>query len=344
MTTYLVDFENVKSDGLNGIDNLAADDRIIIFYSINADKISFDLHRKMNETKAKIDLYNVEVGHKNALDFQLASYLGYLIAQDGKANYAIVSNDNGYGPLVTFWTKANFKVKLIHDLKNVYRYRPAIAEKSVSGHTVNRQQTYKPHTPQQANPEEVKQEETIQQEVTGQETNIEKKADEHLEVVRQVQKEFQQEVKKEVQQEVKKDIPQETQPEPKEEQVCQPTSVETVNQESAASAEVENQQPSSGQNKNTNQNHRGNHNNSRKSSNQKSKEPKAAAPDENDELYQQVKSLVEGEEEAKLLTEYIKKYKTKQGLNNAIVKVYGSTVGGNLYKQIKPLILDKKGK
>ena len=34
--TYLIDFENVGSDGLAGVTALTAEDRVIIFYSANS--------------------------------------------------------------------------------------------------------------------------------------------------------------------------------------------------------------------------------------------------------------------------------------------------------------------
>ena len=37
-----------------------------------------------------------------------------------------------------------------------------------------------------------------------------------------------------------------------------------------------------------------------------------------------------------------RKYKTKQGINNALVKKYGSKSGGEIYKAIKPLLAAKK--
>lgn len=43
-----------------------------------------------------------------------------------------------------------------------------------------------------------------------------------------------------------------------------------------------------------------------------------------------------------LLDICIQKYKTKQGLNNALVKRYDSKNGGKIYQAIKPLIKDKK--
>ena len=187
MAIYLVDFENVKSDGLNGINNLTSKDKVYIFYSVNADKITFSLHKKMVESEAKINFIKAEVGSKNSLDFQLVTYLGYLINENKSEDFVLISNDNGYNSVVTFWQKKNYKVNLASDLSG---------------------------------------------------TNMKQK-------------------------------------------------------------------------KNS--------------------------------LLKQVMETVEDKKEAELLTDYILKYKTKMGLNNAIVKVYGTTKGGKLYNQIKPLIQDKKG-
>ena len=73
MNYYLVDFENVKKDGLDGIHKLESEDRVCIFYSKNADSITFDQHKRLIESKADIELCKVDVGSKNALVFQLAT-------------------------------------------------------------------------------------------------------------------------------------------------------------------------------------------------------------------------------------------------------------------------------
>lgn len=39
----------------------------------------------------------------------------------------------------------------------------------------------------------------------------------------------------------------------------------------------------------------------------------------------------------------IEKYKTKQGIYNALIKSYESKKGGDIYRKIKPLLVDKKG-
>ena len=103
MKTYLVDFENVKSKGLTGIDRLTEDDHVIIFYSENSDTISFEMHCLVMKAKASVDYMKVRVGGKNALDFQLSTLLGYLVAKGDNTHLFIISNDKGFDKLHDFW-------------------------------------------------------------------------------------------------------------------------------------------------------------------------------------------------------------------------------------------------
>lgn len=97
---YLVDYENVNKTGLNGVAKLDKDDVVCIFYSENADSLTFGLHRRLNESAAEIIYKKVVIGNKNALDFQLSSYLGYIIHEnesEGKQyDYYIVSKDKAF--------------------------------------------------------------------------------------------------------------------------------------------------------------------------------------------------------------------------------------------------------
>jgi len=115
MNYYLVDYENVKTQGLNGVNKLPEGDVVCIFYSENADSLTFGLHRRLNESKATIIYQRVEVGVKNALDFQLSSYLGYLIREnlDNPYDYYIVTKDKGYECLVSYWKKKKANVSLV---------------------------------------------------------------------------------------------------------------------------------------------------------------------------------------------------------------------------------------
>ncbi|MBR1863861.1 MAG: hypothetical protein IJ806_07240 [Ruminococcus sp.] len=103
MKVYLVDFENVKSKGLTGINNLTEYDRVIIFYSENADTISFEMHQKVMMSKADVEYFKVHVGGKNALDFQLSTLLGYLVGSKAYTHLFIISNDKSFDFLHDFW-------------------------------------------------------------------------------------------------------------------------------------------------------------------------------------------------------------------------------------------------
>ena len=96
---YLVDYENVKN--LTGISELESTDKVIIFYTKNANTISFDDHLVLNQTSSTIEYKKVTTGN-NALDFQLSSYLGFLIGQNLE-RFCIISKDNGYKSIIDFW-------------------------------------------------------------------------------------------------------------------------------------------------------------------------------------------------------------------------------------------------
>ena len=110
MTYYLIDYENTGENGLEGLSDLGNGDQVIIFYSENADKMSFDLHQRLQECYAAIEFRKITIGKKNALDFQLAAYLGYLMAREENGRFCIVSKDLGYEVLLDFWKGKNIKL------------------------------------------------------------------------------------------------------------------------------------------------------------------------------------------------------------------------------------------
>lgn len=116
MATFLVDYENVNASGLNGIEQLISDDNVILFYTDKASTIPISLHKKINASKGRTDYFEVTYGSKNSLDFQLSSYLGFLIAKDPGEEYYIVSRDNGFKAVKDFWVKRDMKVELSMNL------------------------------------------------------------------------------------------------------------------------------------------------------------------------------------------------------------------------------------
>lgn len=112
MKAYLIDFENVKSKGLTGIESLGETDKVIIFYSENSDTISFEMHRKVMTSAADIQYLKVRVGGKNALDFQLSTMLGFMVAKDIYSHIFIISNDKGFDKLHDFWNSCYEECKV----------------------------------------------------------------------------------------------------------------------------------------------------------------------------------------------------------------------------------------
>lgn len=110
MAIYLIDFENVHSDGLKGIEQLAENDVCYVFYSEHAGVLTFNIHKKIIESRAKIYYVEAQVGMKNALDFQLVSYLGYMIRENQEASYCVISNDRAFALVADFWKKKGVDV------------------------------------------------------------------------------------------------------------------------------------------------------------------------------------------------------------------------------------------
>ncbi|MBR6789918.1 MAG: hypothetical protein IKM31_03505 [Oscillospiraceae bacterium] len=104
MRAFLIDFENVKSAGLAGIEDLAPDDHVVILYSVNSNTISFEMHQKILMSQSPIEYFQIRRGGKNSLDFQLSSLLGWLLASGKYSHLFIISNDNGFDALTDFWT------------------------------------------------------------------------------------------------------------------------------------------------------------------------------------------------------------------------------------------------
>ncbi|MGN0637163.1 MAG: PIN domain-containing protein [Huintestinicola sp.] len=125
MSVFLVDFENVTSAGLAGIEKLTESDTVYIFYTLSAASLSFDAHRNVMSSKAKVNYISVTAGAKNALDFQLDSFLGYLAAVSRDRKFFIVSADNGYLAVKSFWEKtmgiSDLEIKLIPNIRHVFR-------------------------------------------------------------------------------------------------------------------------------------------------------------------------------------------------------------------------------
>lgn len=123
---FLVDSENVNDNWLMLFDMADADDEIIVFYTKKSPHMSYmSVIRLIENNKINIRFEESYEG-TNALDFQLVSYMGYLMGCAGSFSenkcdaasaescadeYIIMSNDTGYDPAVRFWKDKGFAVR-----------------------------------------------------------------------------------------------------------------------------------------------------------------------------------------------------------------------------------------
>lgn len=108
---YLVDMENVALRWVSYLQTATAEDEFLLFYSKNTTcSLTFPIIQMLFDSKAKIRCVPCYVG-ENAMDFQLCSELGFCIAGDKTAKYAIVSADTGYDPVVKHWQDMGISVE-----------------------------------------------------------------------------------------------------------------------------------------------------------------------------------------------------------------------------------------
>ncbi len=301
MATYMIDYENVKTGGLNGISRLTETDRVIIFYSENANRLTFDLHRRLMECKASIEYREVTVGGHNALDFQLVTYLGYLIAQDRCGQYLIISNDRGFEYVINFWRKDGLSIGLLPYLKD-----PAYALQKVA-------RVKEDCVCEEASPVETAEEEPVCEEIA------EEPAAEEVPVIAEeeepgIEVEFYSIEEEPVEEEAPAcaeepaPVPAE---EPKKTRRSPRRKTQPKKEETHVEAPVKEEKPA----------------------------PKAARNlPSMDELRELVGELVEDDPELRFVSTAIAKYKTKLGLNNALVKNFGNQKAGEIYQKVKQFV------
>ncbi len=110
MSTYLVDYENVNEIGLEGIHQLNEADKVFVFYSARIKTIPLERSIELIRSKAKIEFIEIHKTGKNYLDFQLATYLGFLVGKGEKESVYIISKDTGFNSVVDFWKERNINI------------------------------------------------------------------------------------------------------------------------------------------------------------------------------------------------------------------------------------------
>ena len=135
-TYYLIDYENVGSDGLSGCDKLSKSDHIIIFFTKNAKKI--DMSEIANHGDAELDMIEVPPGKQSA-DIHIGAYLGYLAGTNkGKdCSIVIISKDTDFDNVIKFCkTKTRVKSSRAQQIKVLTSKSTIVKQAAVSKKTI----------------------------------------------------------------------------------------------------------------------------------------------------------------------------------------------------------------
>lgn len=110
---FLVDFENVRSGGLRGVDYLEDSDYLTIFFSNAAHSCENRYLEDIERSGCHFDTCKLKNRGKNGLDFYIASRVGEFYGTGHKDRIAIISNDQGYKAVRDYWDvrlPANHKI------------------------------------------------------------------------------------------------------------------------------------------------------------------------------------------------------------------------------------------
>ena len=112
-TYYLVDYENVHSQGLAGCDKTKKRDHIIIFFTSNGNTIN--MSSICNHGESEIEFREVAPG-KQSVDQHIISYMGFIIGKNSTrkndVSIVIISKDTGFDKVIAYWkAESGFKIK-----------------------------------------------------------------------------------------------------------------------------------------------------------------------------------------------------------------------------------------
>lgn len=129
---FLVDTENIGpwNDFLG---DAKKSDKVILFYSPATPAVPVGVLDALSQQGVKLEFVACAAGH-NAMDFQLSTMLGALIATQAAPEYVIISADTGYDPIINFWKNRGITISRVPQTESMTQKLVQQAEASKDGH------------------------------------------------------------------------------------------------------------------------------------------------------------------------------------------------------------------
>lgn len=109
MKTFILDIENVQENGLLGIEKLNNDSNFILFdYEANSQTLK-KIEKSLQKSNIPYKLHARKSHRKQAMDFNIVSYMGLLLGSGCKNDLVILSNDKGYTSAIECFMREGFE-------------------------------------------------------------------------------------------------------------------------------------------------------------------------------------------------------------------------------------------
>lgn len=108
---YLVDTENVGRSFIPLLMEPEDDATYILFCTEHSPLVPLALLPKVTKNLEQFQFIECCTPGQNALDFQLISYMGYLMKEAPTTKYVVLSKDMGYDSAIRFWQLRGYDVK-----------------------------------------------------------------------------------------------------------------------------------------------------------------------------------------------------------------------------------------
>ena len=120
----LIDFENVVPDNLELLDQEWI--KVLLFVGKNQTKLPFALVKVVQKLGSRAQYIEMMGTGHNALDFHIAFYIGRISATDKDAYFHIVSNDQGFDPLIAHLKQEHIFADRVTKIEEI----PAMVQKT----------------------------------------------------------------------------------------------------------------------------------------------------------------------------------------------------------------------
>lgn len=126
-THVFVDWENVQPKDQDILQLVPDVTDVWVFHGQNQKNVA--THQTL--WGQRVTLVPVERPGKNALDFHLSFYIGYVASRSPKAHFVVISNDLGYGPMLEHARTLGFSVQQIGFQKTPPLPKKAVVQKAI---------------------------------------------------------------------------------------------------------------------------------------------------------------------------------------------------------------------